>query len=281
MTHHWPIARTVLAAVTPLAAVIILHPNALEAMTLSLVSASWFLVGVVHTQLFEYWCHRVPMHRGFPFLSNVKWNHLDHHRIFYGANFQSRDLKDLEHIAGRYWVFPLLFLAHYAILAPVLEAAALIPFFLGSVLHYVVFEITHWLTHIEGNVIDRAIARVPMLADVRAYQIEHHRIHHEVPELAFNFNPPYLGDRLAGHMPTGQEIRPGDWTGIAEPVDAPAMSMAQPAPEPVPIRHAWRRRLVRYGSAAAVGIAVVGAVVVAHGLITHGKRVIPSPEHTI
>ena len=205
MRHHWPILRTALAALAPLVLITWIHWDAVAAVTLSLTSIAWLLAGALYTQLVEYWSHRVPMHRGLPHLTHVRWNHLDHHRIFHGTTFQTRDVNDLAHIAGRFWVFPILFLVHYAALVFVIEAQALIVFMLGTVLHYLLFEATHWLTHIEDNPIDRMLARIPLVSELRGYQIEHHRIHHEVPEMAFNFNPPYLGDRIAGHMPNRAE----------------------------------------------------------------------------
>lgn len=271
MRHHWPIARTALAAITPLVLVLLVHSSALD---LSLATAAWFLIGILYTQLFEYWAHRVPMHRGLPLLTNVRRNHLEHHRVFHGARFQSRDVADLAHIAGRFWVFPLLFLGHYGVLAFVLEPGLLIAFLSGTVIHYLAFELTHWLTHIEDNPIDRAIARVGFLADLRAYQIEHHRIHHEFPELAFNFNPPYLGDRIAGHMPTMTET----WTPAPEPILALVPHPAAAAT--ASLAHDWRRYLVRYGAAAVTGIALVGAIVVAHGLLSQAKRYPSNPEQS-
>lgn len=269
MRHHWPIWRTVLAASAPGVLVTGLHWDALTSVTLSLTSLAWVLAGGLYTQLVEYWCHRVPMHRGVPYLRQVRANHLEHHAIFHGARFKTRNPEDLPHIVGRYWVFPVLFAAHYAVLVLVLPAHALVLFLLGTVIHYLAFEITHWLTHIEDNVVDRAIEHIPILCDIRAYQIEHHRIHHEIPEIAFNFNPPYLGDRLTAHMPNLDDV-PQPWV----PQPAPIVAL-----EPVvDTSLGWRRRLVRYGSAAAVGFAIVGAVVVAHGFLTHAKRSRPVPE---
>lgn len=276
MRHHWPILRTALAALAPLVLVSSIHWSAFATITPSLTLLAWLLAGVLYTQLVEYWCHRIPMHRGLPYLTHVRWNHLEHHRIFHGKNFKTRGIEELEHITGRFWVFPVLFVAHYAALVFVLDAQALIVFLCGTVLHYFLFELSHWLTHIEDNPVDRLLARIPLVSEVRAYQIEHHRIHHEVPEHAFNFNPPYLGDRIAGHMPN-----------LAEPL-GPVGEAAFETPEPVPTvalepiveAPLWRRQLVRFGSAAAVGVAIVGAVVVAHGLLTHGKPSLPSPEQT-
>ncbi len=277
MRHHWPILRTALAALAPWVLITWIHWDAVAAVTLSLTSVTWLLAGALYTQLVEYWSHRVPMHRGLPHLTHVRWNHLEHHRIFHGTNFQTRDVEDRAHIAGRFWVFPILFLVHYAALVFVIEAQALIVFLLGTVLHYLVFEASHWLTHIEDNPVDRLLARIPLVSELRAYQIEHHRIHHEVPEMAFNFNPPYLGDRIAGHMPNRAEAWAG---GVAfetpEAALVPTVALQPPRPIVEARFGVWRRRLVRYGSAAAVGVALVGAVVVAHGLLTRG----PSPEQT-
>lgn len=272
MRHHWPIMRTALAASSPLVLVLLAHRDVFSNVTLSLSIAVWFLSGVLYTQLFEYWAHRVPMHRGLPYLNDVRWNHLEHHRVFHGQSFQTRNQADLVQIAGRFWVFPLLFVGHYLVLAMVLAPQAMIAFLSGAVAHYLVFELSHWLTHIEDNSIDRAIARVPLLADLRAYQIEHHRIHHETPDVAFNFNPPYLGDLITGHMPSAAPVR----------TPPPEVSLV-PAPRTlaVPVVRGWRRHFVSYGAAAVAGLALVGAIVVAHGLLNQGKRDPTTPEQVV
>jgi len=273
MRHHWPILRTALAASTPLVLVIVAHRDVFDDATLSLTAAAWFVIGASYTQLFEYWAHRVPMHRGMAYLAHVRSNHLEHHRVFHGSSFQTRNVADLEHIAGRFWVFPILFLGHYAVLTWVLAPAAVIAFLAGAVAHYLTFELTHWLTHIEDNTVDRAISHVPLLAGIRAYQIEHHRIHHETPVVAFNFNPPYLGDLITGHMPSVTKA----WTKAPEV--APA-TVALPVTVTVtdPPGQSFRRHLVGYATAAVAGVALVGAVVVAHGLLSQCKRHTLSPE---
>lgn len=259
MHLDWPILRTASAALGSFLVVVLVHVESLVAADPSITLAGWFALGLLYTQFFEYWSHRFPMHRRIRFLEGVRFNHLQHHRIFHGERFQVRGGPALSHIPGRYWVFPLLFLLHYAILYPLLEVPALVAFLLGAVVHYLAFEWTHWLTHIEDNAFDRVIARVPLLGPLREYQIEHHRMHHEIPEMAFNFNPPYLGDRLFGNMPAVVEAPQGAL--------APASFAETPAPvviePPVPSR--WGRPLVRYGSVAAVGVALLGAAVIAHG----------------
>lgn len=274
MTHHWPIVRTALAAISPLVLVVVAYGDRVAEPSLSLAVAAWFVAGVLYTQLFEYWAHRVPMHLGLPLLSNVRRNHLEHHRIFYGNNFRTRDKDKLAHIAGRFWVFPVLFLGHYSLLAIVVEPQPLVAFLSGTVIHYLAFELSHWLTHIQDNAIDRALARVPLLADLRAYQIEHHRIHHELPEVAFNFNPPYLCDRIAGHMPDLTVA----WAPILEHT---LRAQPQTTTPGVAVQNRWRRPLLSYRAAAVAGVALIGALVAAHGLLNQAKRDTPTPEQAI
>lgn len=275
MRNHWPIAKTTLAAVGSWALLLWAHWDAVLAP--SVASVGWILGGLFYAQLAEYGWHRVPMHRRVRFLEGVRKSHLHHHRVFHGDHFQARSARDRKAITGHFWAFPALLATHYAALAFVLEAPALVLFLSAATLHYVVFEISHWLVHLEDNAVDRVIARVPWLASVRAYQIEHHRAHHERPELAFNFNPPYLGDRIAGHMPSLAEAWPPP---VPEPIPdvSPTGSSEVRALAPVPV---WRRRLVRYGSAAAVGLAVVGTVFVAKGVLNaRNERVVSSSGTT-
>ena len=154
----------------------------------------------------------------------------------------------------------------------ILAPAACLAFLLGTVLHYLAFEISHWLTHIEDNVVDHAIARLPWLGALRLRQIEHHRVHHEVPEYAFNFNPPYLGDRLAGRMPAAENAVSTPPPVIATPVTVPAIVVETHSPR------LWQKPLIRYGSVAAASVALVGAVVLAHGLWSHHKNLTPSDQ---
>ena len=272
MQHQWPIIKVALAAIGSFLAVTLLHLDALGAATLSLGLMGWVLLGVLYTQFVEYWCHRVPMHRRVKLLELIRLGHIQHHRMFHGKSFQAKEAELLEYIPGRYWAFPLLFLLHYAVLVWILAPAACLAFLLGSVLHYLAFEISHWLTHIEDNTVDRAIARIPLLGALRLRQIEHHRVHHEIPEFAFNFNPPYLGDRLAGRMPPTEEP-----VFAATPVEAQErVSPVRVAPASVvEARWArlWRQPVIRHGSVAAACIAVVGVVALAHGIWAHHKDI--------
>ncbi len=261
-----PIVRTASAAAVAFLLVLALHWSEL---TFEARMWAFLLLGVVYTQLFEYWYHAVPMHRGLPLLDDIRRNHLEHHRQFHGHHFRTRDPADTWQIPGRWWAFPAIFFVHYALLSSLFETGAVVFFLLGTVVHYLVFEITHWFTHVEDNAFDRFLERIPFLGELRAYQIEHHRIHHEIPVVAFNFNPPYLGDRLTGRMPL-----PAGALGLEPVAAAPSLEPTRTLPAPV---SPWRRRL-RYGTAFAFGTAAVIGV----ALLTHGRwsqlKAPPSPE---
>jgi hypothetical protein len=264
-----PIAGTVSAASAAFLIVLAIHWSEL---TFAPRLLAFLLLGILYAQLFEYWYHAVPMHRGLPLLGDIKRNHLEHHHLFHGANFRTRDPAHSGQIPGRWWAFPILFFTHYGVLTPLLEAEAVVSFLFGAVTHYLAFEITHWFTHIEDNGFDRFVERIPFLRELRAHQIEHHRIHHETPIVAFNFNPPYLGDRLTGKLP-----RPA--ISLAPEPHEPIV--AEPALVPVPTAPAlvcpWPRRF-RYGTAFALGTAAVIAV----ALLAHGRwstlKPHPSPK---
>jgi hypothetical protein len=254
---HGPLLKTVAAAFCAFFAVCALRFDSLSRSTLSIDVFFAFLLGLAYTQFFEFWVHRFPMHRGVRFLENIRRNHLEHHRVFHGENFRTRRPSHLRHIAGRWWVFPLLFFLHYLCALALLPIDAAVAFLFGCVVHYAAFEVSHWLTHVEGNGVDRVLLSIPVVGSLRSFQIEHHRLHHETPKFAYNFNPPYLGDRFSGLLSLPESA---------------AHAKPQPMPPPstgAPVILARRRflthQLVRYGAAAAIGVAAVGLVVLAHG----------------
>ena len=120
--------------------------------------------------------------------------------VFHGANFALSKRDDWQYIASPWYIFPILFAIHYVALQMLLPAKLLVLFFGGVVLHYLFFELTHWLTHIEGNRVDELLRRVPLAGTARNYHIRHHRYHHEIPTMDFNFNPPFLGDVIGGTL---------------------------------------------------------------------------------
>jgi hypothetical protein len=153
-------------------------------------------VGVLYTQFFEYAYHRVLLHgRRMGFIAR---RHLQHHRIFHGENFASRRVEDLQHVAGHWSLFPLILLVHYLLARLVVGPELALAFLAGCVLHYLAFELSHWFAHVEGNLFDRSLQRVPVVGALRRAQLAHHRVHHDFPDRNFNFSPPYAGDRLRG-----------------------------------------------------------------------------------
>jgi hypothetical protein len=233
---HGPILKTVTAALLVFAASAAPWAGAIAGEPLPAgVWLSLFL-GILYTHFFEHWSHRVALHRGIAFLDDVRRNHLEHHRRFHGTNFRTHRPADLNHIAGRFWVFPLLYTLHYVPAMVFLPPPSALAFMLGCLLHYLIFEVSHWATHVADNPLDRVLDKIPIVRGMRALQIEHHRIHHETPVLAFNFNPPYLGDVLSGLMPPSVPL------------------LAR--------RRFLTRPMVQYGAAAAVGLAAIGLIAV-------------------
>lgn len=271
MRRYAPISKTVSAAFGAFSIVLVAEWGRLDGSASSNVLFA-FALGALYTHLVEYWFHRIPMHRGVPFLENIKTNHQDHHRVFHGDHFRTRRAEELVHVPGRWFVFPPFFLAHYFVLSQLLGAQETVAFLAGAVGHYVAFELTHWFTHLEDNAFDRFIARVPVLAGLRAYQIHHHQIHHERPDLAFNFNPPYLGDLLTGRMPRGIELAPHPaGVGELEPVEeVPSPSALRRFPAAV-MANPWRRRVLWYGSAGAAALTIFAVVFLAHGRSARSK----------
>jgi hypothetical protein len=243
MVRQGPILRTLCAASLTFLVLAALRFQELG-LSLTPAVALSFVAGILYTNLFEYWVHRYPMHRGLPLVRHVRRNHIEHHRVFHGKNFRTRNPEDLAHISGRFWIFPLLLTGHYALTTAFFPIEAAMAFLFACLLHYVTFELTHWLTHLEDNVVDRALSRIPVVASIRAYQIEHHRLHHQTPLAAFNFNPPYLGDVLFRRT-------------VPRPVPAPP-----PSPASALARSQFRSRpLLLYGTALVLGVAALGIAV--------------------
>lgn len=260
MSTYRPIAATLLASTATFALFVATELRAIADEPSRPSLLLWLLGGLVYGQLFEFWAHRVAMHQGLPLLDGVRRSHLDHHREFHGERFQTRDPEALAHIAGRWWTFPLLMVAHYALVRLLAGPTAASAFLLAALAHYLVFEVTHWFSHIEDNGFDRFISRLPWIAGVRARQVDHHRRHHDIPLYAFNFNPPYLGDRLTGLLPHPPEAVPVETNPSPSPSPLP-----ETAAVPIGGLRPWLRPALGYGSALAVGVALIGLAVVAHG----------------
>ena len=198
LTARRPILTVIVCSLSSYAVLVFVHRSALvgsnprDYWTTSVLVA--FLAGITYTHFFEYAYHRLLMHGGAWGPGFIKKNHLEHHRVFYGDNFTSRSRDDWQYISSPWYVFPGLLTIHYLALRGFVRTETLLAFFGGVLLHYLVFECTHWLTHVRDNAVDRWIGGVPALGRLRRYHIRHHRHHHEIPTVDFNFNPPFLGD---------------------------------------------------------------------------------------
>ena len=197
---YHPIVAVVLTPPCCILLIASIHWSSLDLQHWTLPGFAWFLLGIAYTHFFEYGYHRFLMHAGARWLGFIKRNHLEHHRVFNDANFTSKNRDDWQHIASPWYVFPVLFVIHYAALRMLLPPKLVVFFFGGVALHYLFFEVTHWLTHVEGNAVDELLRRVPLVGPARDYHIRHHRYHHEIPTMDFNFNPPFLGDVIGGTL---------------------------------------------------------------------------------
>jgi hypothetical protein len=165
---------------------------------LSWRALGWIAAGGIYTHLFEYFYHLQMMHR---VIQIGPWRfhdtrHMEHHRIFLGKNFQTRRIAALVEVTTRWYTFPALFVLHYSAFRILFAPEWAPAFFLGVTAQFLIYEISHWLTHLEDNAFDRWAAGIALLGKLRRRQIEHHRKHHSRPDVNFNFTPPYLGDRI-------------------------------------------------------------------------------------
>ncbi len=164
-----------------------------QVASFSFLSVLLFTFGMAYTQFFEYIWHKFPMHARLSFFNWALKSHLIHHEIFNGENFNSRKREDLEHITTKWFVFPILLLVHYTVFMFFSQRYALV-FFAGVTLHFSVYELCHWCSHVKDNSLDKIVFYLPFLSVMRSYQIRHHQLHHEEPIINFNFTPPYVGD---------------------------------------------------------------------------------------
>lgn len=155
----------------------------------------WFIAGALYTHFFEYLYHRFGLHKGIPLMS-LKRSHLEHHEFFNGPNFQRRDEAALDNITAKWFIFPSLFTMHYAFALLFLPHNCLSILFLGIIIHFLAYELSHWGAHVKDNMVDRVLLQLPLIGRCRAWQIRHHRVHHEFPVYNFNFTVPALGDKL-------------------------------------------------------------------------------------
>ena len=150
----------------------------------------WFALGIFYTHIFEYLDHRFAMHYGIPGLKWMKDGHREHHRVFHRQNYKTKNPTDLWEISSSWYLFPVLLFIHYFAFISLLpnKYAIFAPmFFLGVVLRFLTYEITHYFSHLADNFFDRWVEKIPLVRQRRASQDKHHFRHHVREEINFGF----------------------------------------------------------------------------------------------
>lgn len=194
--RNWPLFVAIISDLAAFGILLIVHPLLFE--TIGELSMFFLFLGGAYTHFFEYFYHRFVLHTSIrlKLLLYLKKNHLGHHIVFAGDNFQSSDPAQYHHITSKWWVFPGGVAVHYPFALLLMPETVVISFFLGSLIHYVFrYEIPHWCTHVKNNGLDRFLFKLPIIGYFRKRGIERHREHHESIKCNLNFSGPYLGDR--------------------------------------------------------------------------------------
>ena len=139
-----PLVVTTAWAVGTYVFAVAIHLSAGGAAELSVRSLGVCMAGALYTNVFEHAWHRYGMHSRRP-----DRRHATHHSIFYSNRFQRSDNEALREIVTSWYIFPLLLAVHYSGFVAVFGARLAPMFFLGVLLHFVGYEVTHWYTHVE------------------------------------------------------------------------------------------------------------------------------------
>ncbi len=199
LTWYGPLLKAVFSPLMAFGSIMLFHwryyPFSVHFFTYA--NWFWFSSGVFYTHIFEYLYHRFALHTGLPGLQKMKEGHRTHHRIFHPLNYKTRNPADLREITTRWYIFPILLSIHYFIFITILPENWLIfaiPFFSGITLRFLVYDTTHYFSHLADNFFDRWVAKIPLLKVLRAYQDRHHCYHHLRQGINFGFVPDYLPD---------------------------------------------------------------------------------------
>ena len=158
----------------------------------------FMFLGVLYTGLFEYGYHRFVIHESNYFLFLLKFRmirslrigHRYHHAMLHGAHAQTRDPKALLKTVTSWFIFPALLLVHYVVFSFFMPREKLSSFFFGVSSNFLFYEITHWCTHVRGNLLDRMIISLPFIGVLRRYYIRWHLGHHDNELVNFSFSQP-------------------------------------------------------------------------------------------
>ncbi|HUZ92657.1 MAG TPA: hypothetical protein VNG29_01520 [Candidatus Paceibacterota bacterium] len=209
MKLHWPLFRVILAALASFGAYAALPWTPRHALSWHVFWSSGFMAMFAlgwfgYYLLFEWCWHRFIMHYRFgfrrpaflaTFLRHSREQHVEHHRMFYGWHFISRDAERLRGVVSPVWLFPSLFAVHYLVFRFVLgfSPAPLFAFLAGVTGGYIFFETAHWCAHVP-TALDDMFGKIPGVASLWQSMRKHHRDHHEKPDCNFNFSFPWPWD---------------------------------------------------------------------------------------
>lgn len=194
MKLHLPLLKAVAAAAIPYCVMLIIEIMYFgKSLSFGVNWIALFLFGYFYTNFFEWGYHNRALHKWNTFLRK---GHNYHHRQLRREYFRTRDPKRLLATTTNWFVFPILFLAHYLGFIALLGHNQTIAFFTGIFFHFTfTYEIAHWLTHTQ-TIFDPFLEKFSIWRNL----VRHHRIHHNAESinynLNYNFSPPYAGDTI-------------------------------------------------------------------------------------
>lgn len=194
MKLHLPLLKTLISAL-----IILIVATIFETQLRNEKESIWmmifiFLGGLLYTHFFEYVYHRFFLHKKTELLNWFYHKHAQHHYRLHGQNFTSRNPDNLKETLTSWYIFPILFFAHYFMFIFLFGSKYSLPFFCGVTLHFLCYQITHWCTHVKNNNLDTFLQKT-FLKNIWNKQIIHHKAHHnKYFTKNFNFTYPFLGD---------------------------------------------------------------------------------------
>lgn len=181
---YTPVVKTTGIAIITFAITVVLHISGsgenLDIQPWLIVKyLPFFVIGIIYSLFLEYQHHRFILHNKFNnFLQIFAKDHEDHHEIFRGKNFQTRDMEKVQKIAPYWPTFPIIFLLNYALILAgnqilAFSALAVLAVLAGITFGFIYFENTHYALHIEGSFLNNTIFNSKS-------KIQRHRIHHQM-----------------------------------------------------------------------------------------------------
>lgn len=182
-------------------------------------------LGMFYTHSFIYWYHRFPMHRYYrvPWTAHIKRSHAEHHLAFHRARLSIAPDKLLEPfkkkggttvrmndmISQRWWVPCSIVAIHVGSLLTVMRPSYVMMFGFGLVIHYTLYDVSHWFTHVRPTRFGNFLERLPFIGNLWRLTVQVHDTHHSEPDVDFHFTPPWTWDMLCGTFATHPRRKTG------------------------------------------------------------------------